>query len=160
RSRLKEGRLGVIAFWNRRTLETEFGRIRRGHARIHRTEKIPDRRGVVSRVIWKNAVTADAAEPSVLQNDLYRDRIENVKVHPWTNEQIQVPDAKAFRSMSRASLFLSNICMGARETLAPYLSKSPFSVGIYCAIENGPIDVASTREILDNQPRLVFAEAY
>jgi hypothetical protein len=65
--------------------------------------------------------------------------------------------------MSRASLFLSSWAEEMKPVLAPFLDQSPFSVGIYCAVENGPIDGPSTSEILkrsSDQFDFVFAEAY
>ncbi len=74
-----------------------------------------------------------------------------------------MPDPKAMRSMSRAALFLSSMATDIKKTLEPYLSQSPFSVGIYCAVENGPIDGPSTSEILKRSTEFFdfqFAEAY
>ncbi|NTU50353.1 MAG: hypothetical protein HGA87_05655 [Desulfobulbaceae bacterium] len=59
------------------------------------------------------------------------------------------PDRRAHRSMSRAGLFLSFACLQLQSALLPFLDASPFSVGIYCAIENGPVDMRSTVEMLD-----------
>jgi len=115
----------------------------------------------MSRVIWQKLLVPDeSVKASTLMDDSYKEQVENVCLHPWANADIVCPDRKAFRSMSRASLFLSHVCMHAKEALAPYLSSSPFSVGIYCAVENGPIDAASTVQIIASKNTLPFYEAY
>jgi hypothetical protein len=62
--------------------------------------------------------------------------------------------------MSRASIFLSHICAHAKEVLAPFLQESPFSVGIYCAVENGPIDAPSTAKIIAQNDPAHFSDYY
>lgn len=117
----------------------------------------------MSQVVWHKLLVPGPEVPkSVLRDESYQEIVENVRMHPWANNEIAIPDAKAFRSMSRASLFLAHVCYEARSVLAPYLERSPFSVGIYCAVENGPIDPASTQKILspDGAAKLGFAEAY
>lgn len=115
----------------------------------------------MSKILWKNILKPDLqAEVTDLQDDTYKDLVNNVRVYPQASSEISIPDPKAFRSMSRAAVFLSHICMQAQETLAPFLQKSPFSVGIYCAVENGPIDGPSTAKILAQSDPTQFAEHY
>lgn len=117
----------------------------------------------MSQMIWQKLLVPGADAPkTVLRDESYNEIVENVCFHPWASNQIPIPDAKAFRSMTRAALFLTYVSYEAREVLAPYLARSPFSVGIYCAVENGPIDAASTLKIIgpDGEPKLGFAEAY
>ena len=103
----------------------------------------------MSRVLWKRHLTPENSAPvETLLDDNYRSAVENVKRLPFASQDIVIPDPKAFRSMSRASLLLSNICMEAQPHFAAQVAKDPFSVGIYCAVENGPIDAPSTAKIL------------
>ncbi|NTU97968.1 MAG: hypothetical protein HGA62_09175 [Chlorobiaceae bacterium] len=61
--------------------------------------------------------------------------------------QAALPDRKVYRSMSRAGVLLSLACLELQPALKPLLAISPFSVGIYCALENGPVDLKSTFEM-------------
>lgn len=115
----------------------------------------------MSQILWRNILLPDLqAEVTDLQDETYKDRVDNVRLYPKPSSEITIPDPKAFRSMSRAAIFLSHVCMQAQETLAPFLQKSPFSVGIYCAVENGPIDGPSTAKILAQEDHTQFAEHY
>jgi hypothetical protein len=116
----------------------------------------------MSQMIWNRLLTPPEDAPSaVLRGDVYSDIVEDVRFHPWSNQEIEIPDPKAFRSMSRASLMTAHVCWQAKDVLAPYLARSPFSVGIYCAVENGPIDAPSAAKILGpDGEKLGFAEAY
>lgn len=115
----------------------------------------------MSRVIWKNLLLPDLQSvPTTLHDPDYQDVVENVRFYPEESSKISIPDAKAFRSMSRASIFLSHICVPAREAMSSFLQESPFSIGIYCAVENGPIDAPSTNKILQQNAPEKFAEFY
>jgi hypothetical protein len=70
-----------------------------------------------------------------------------------------LPDRRVHRSMSRAALLLSLVCLELQPSLKPFLDRSSFSIGIYCAIENGPIDLSSTVEML-HVPESEYAEQY
>lgn len=116
----------------------------------------------MSKMVWSKLMvpSVDVAR-TVLKDEVYKDIVEDVKPHEWASNQIPIPDPKAFRSMTRASLMLTYVCYEAKEILAPYLAKSPFAVGVYCAVENGPIDAPSTARILSEEgQKLGFAEAY
>lgn len=103
----------------------------------------------MSRVLWRRHVAPEHSAPvETLLDDTYRSAVENVKRLPVASQDIAIPDPKAFRSMSRASLLLTNICMEAQPHFAAQVAIDPFSVGVYCAVENGPIDAPSTAKIL------------
>jgi hypothetical protein len=116
----------------------------------------------MSKMIWHRLLTPPESAPkTVLKDDVYNDIVEDVLFLPWSNQEITIPDPKAFRSMSRASLMMAHVCWYSKDILAPYLAKSSFSIGIYCAVENGPIDAPSTAKILSVEgEKLGFAEAY
>lgn len=116
------------------------------------------------RVLWEKLWIPNLeTETQVWEDKTFQDQIPNVRRVETENGDIAVPDPKAMRSMSRASLFLSSMVDEMKLQLQPYLDQSPFSVGIYCAVENGPIDGPSTAEILNRSTEkfdLQFAEAY
>lgn len=115
-------------------------------------------------LLWQKVWLPDlSAEPQVWEDKTFQDQIPNIRRVAAENAEILIPDPKALRSMSRASLFMSGLAGEMKSFLDPYLEKSPFSVGIYCAVENGPIDGPSTAEILNRSTEafdLKFAEAY
>lgn len=116
------------------------------------------------KVLWQKLWIPDLNESSEnWEDETFTDTIANVRRIPIENSDISVPDPKAMRSMSRASILMSGMAEEMRPILQPYLEKSPFSVGIYCAVENGPIDGPSTAEILNRSTEkfdFQFAEAY
>ncbi len=115
----------------------------------------------MSRVCWQKTLLPNLESPAgVWESPFYKDQILNVRAYEEDSAKISIPDAKAFRSMSRASVFMSSLCMQASEILRPFLNRSPFSVGVYCAVENGPIDAASTAKILEQNDPAQFAEFY
>ncbi len=115
----------------------------------------------MSQIIWKKTLLPDLSSASTnLQDESYRDQVANVRLFPVASQEITIPDPKAFRSMSRASIFLSHLAMQAQEELSRFTSQSPFSVGIYCAVENGPIDAPSTVKILAQNDSAGFGDYY
>lgn len=115
----------------------------------------------MSQIVWQSLLLPDLnVEPTVLKDANYQNEILNVRAYPEASEKILIPDPKAFRSMSRASLFLSHVGQKAEEFIKPFLAKSPFSVGIYCAVENGPIDAPSTNRIIQQQNPAQFSDFY
>ncbi len=116
------------------------------------------------KTLWQKIWIPDlSAAPQVWNDKTFGDEIPNVRRVGAENNDIEVPDPKAMRSMSRASLFMSGMAEEMKPYLAPYLERSPFTVGIYCAVENGPIDGPSTAEILNRSTEAFdfqFAEAY
>lgn len=116
------------------------------------------------KTLWQKMQIPDLTLPAQAWDDaVFGESIANVRRVGVESSDIVVPDPKAFRSMSRASLFLSSWAEEMKPILASYLEQSPFSVGIYCAVENGPIDGPSTAEILkrsSDQFDFIFAEAY
>ena len=116
------------------------------------------------KILWQKIWLPDFnRETEAWVDDSFQDQIPNIRRVSSLNSEINVPDPKAVRSMSRASLFLSAYADELKVVLSPYLEKSPFSVGIYCAVENGPIDASSTVEILNRSSEvfdITFAEAY
>ena len=117
----------------------------------------------MSRVLWAEAlVPANDATPQSLSPEIYGEfGIHIPATFPlmMANTDIPLPDGRAYRSMSRAAVLMSAVCLKAESVLAPYLAQDPFSVGLYCAVDNGPTDYPSTRE-LNSVSREEFAERY
>lgn len=116
----------------------------------------------MSKMLWSNALVpgSDVMEQSY-SNEHYGSLlvIPRVKTLPIEERSAPLPDRKVYRSMSRAGVLLSLACLEGRSVMQPFLDKSPFDIGIYCAIENGPVDLASAKAMLDVS-REDFAEQY
>ncbi len=114
----------------------------------------------MSQMIWKKYLAPDFSQPSeTLFDEHFKSSVENVKKYPVASQDMAIPHPKAFRSMSRASVMLSHLAMEAQPHFAEQGAKDPFSIGIYCAVENGPIDAPSTAKISE-LPTAQFIEAY
>jgi hypothetical protein len=51
--------------------------------------------------------------------------------------------------MNRTAVLLSLVCLKAESTLRKFLDEDPFSVGAYCALENGSFDFESAKAMKD-----------
>ena len=49
--------------------------------------------------------------------------------------------------MSRTGVLLSLVCLDGQSFVKPLVDRSPFSVGMYCALENGPVDLQSAKKM-------------
>jgi hypothetical protein len=110
---------------------------------------------------WSHALTP-SSEPRDRVYDIYGEdfQVERAIAFGEKDEElVQLPDGRAYRSLSRAGLLLVKAGLPAREVLAPWLDSDPFSVGIYCAIENGPNDYPSGKSMA-HTPLEEFAAQY
>jgi hypothetical protein len=117
---------------------------------------------IVSRLQWAHVLTPSSAEPRDRTYDIYGDefRVPQTAAFAEKDEDlVQLPDGRAYRSLSRAGLLLVAAGLPARGVLAPLVQTDPFSVGIYCAIENGPNDYRSAKS-MSHTPPGEFASAY
>lgn len=118
----------------------------------------------MSRLVWAKALvpaanaTADAyaAAPYDATPEAAAARALRL---PVDNKDIAIPDGRAYRSMSRAALFLADTCLKAEPLLKATLERDPFRVGFYAAVDSGPIDYASSVELGTVAPE-DFAERY
>ena len=116
----------------------------------------------MSQIIWSASITPNENAPlASLVSEYYpqMDALKEMQAIPATDRDITIPNPRAFRSMSRASLLLASVCQGAEDLIKPYLEKDPFSVGVYCAVENGPIHLPTTAAMTDLEEG-TFAETY
>lgn len=106
----------------------------------------------MSEIIWKKAlIPPKDLAPGTLKSEFYGDKlvVENTKALDFNEREAPLPDRRAFRTMSRAAMMLSVVGLEAKELIAPTLEKDAFKVGIYFAVENGPVDVESTFKMKD-----------
>ena len=106
----------------------------------------------MSKILWSDTLTpgAEIAAQDFV-SPLYGEqlRVPNTKTMPLVERDAALPDPRVFRSMSRAAILLSLVGLKAKPVLDEYLKRDPFSVGIYCAVENGPVDFDSAKQIYD-----------
>jgi hypothetical protein len=61
--------------------------------------------------------------------------------------------------MSRNACLLTHASMGCREILAPVLNQDPYSVGLFCAVENGSLEYDIVKQVIA-APFESFANEY
>ncbi len=116
----------------------------------------------MSRILWSDALLpGDDIPAREFISEYYDGRIclEKTRALPLIDRQADLPDRRVYRSLSRAGILLSLVCLKAREELNLFLDRDPFSVGVYCAVENGPVDFALTKEMVGVSGDS-FAETY
>lgn len=119
-------------------------------------------RQFMSKILWSQALIPGENIPVKEFVSEYYDgeiRIEKTKALPIIDRQADLPDRRVYRSLSRVGILLSLVCLNAREALNIFLRNDPFSVGVYCAVENGPVDFAAAKQML-NVPKEAFADSY
>ncbi len=106
----------------------------------------------MSEIVWRKAMIPSKDLPATtFKTEFYGEKltVENTKNLDFNEREAPLPDRRAFRTMSRAAMMLSVVGLDAKEVIAPVLEKDPFKVGIYFAVENGPVDVESTFKMKD-----------
>ncbi len=103
----------------------------------------------MSKILWAKALVPPAGTERSVVPEAFSERMKVAKAAPIpvATLDIKLPDPRAIRSMSRAAALMSHVCLDAAEALKPFLATDPFSVGVYCAVENGPVDVASSKQL-------------
>jgi hypothetical protein len=116
----------------------------------------------LSRMQWANALRPSSPDSRDRVYEIYDDefRVPRTAAFAQKDEElVQLPDGRAYRSLSRAGLLLVAAGLPAHGVLAPLVEGDPFSVGIYCAIENGPNDYGSAKHMIHTPPA-EFSTAY
>jgi hypothetical protein len=86
--------------------------------------------------------------------------VPRAAVFPQSDEAlVELPDARAYRALSRAGLLLIAAGLRCRDVLAPFLKEDAYAVGIYCALEMGPNDFNCAKQMVDTSPEQ-FAATY
>ena len=116
----------------------------------------------MSKILWSSTLvpgTDVIAKPYTSEYYGESLRIPMTKSLALEESKAPLPDRKVYRSMSRAGVLLSRVCLDGQLVIKPFLDTSPFCVGIYAALENGPVDLKSTHEMIDVSQE-DFAEQY
>jgi hypothetical protein len=117
----------------------------------------------MSRVLWKRALVPppdNAAEDATWEVHPAALRVPRTRRVPLGDEAlVELPDARAYRALSRAGLLLQAVGLQSRSVLEPFVATDPYGVGLYCAMESGPNDYRCAREMIDT-PAEEFAASY
>jgi hypothetical protein len=118
----------------------------------------------MSQLAWKNAILPSLDQsPEERIFDVYEQvdfRVPRTIPLPLSDEEIvQLPDPRSFRALSRAGLMLNAVGLKCQGILAPLVEEDPFSVGVYCAMQNGPEDYSSAKQMVNTPPE-DFARTY
>ena len=105
----------------------------------------------MSRIVWKKALVpqVEATESYSPEGYISGFGIDKVARIPIAETDIELPDRRVYRSMSRAAVFMSRLCLDAFPVIQSSIERNPYSVGIYCAVENGPSDFLSAARLLN-----------
>lgn len=106
----------------------------------------------MSRILWKQTMLPPAgATAAPFSSSFYGDKlnISRTKAVEFDERSAELPDRRASRTMNRAAMMLSVLGMKGKETIQPQLAKDPFKVGVYFAVENGPVDYDSAYAMKD-----------
>ncbi len=116
----------------------------------------------MSEILWRHCVTPAPEVP-------ISDRVYEVYDPPLVvgrtravalpnRKLVELPDRRAYRSLSRAGVLLAAAGLPAREVLSPFLEHDRYRVAIYCALDPGPQNYRAARELSD--VREGFAEGF
>lgn len=106
----------------------------------------------MSEVVWRRSMVPNReTPPRELTWEYYGEslKVAQTKALDFNEREAELPDRRAFRQMSRAAMMLSVLGMEAKSHLIPVLERDPFKVGIYFAVENGPVDFESSYKMRD-----------
>ncbi len=116
----------------------------------------------MSQVLWAKSLKPGANVPAENYRSEYHPQAPvPLRIKRWPAETggIPLPDPRVVRSVSRAAVLMLSLCLEAKDRLAEQLAADPYSVGIYAAVENGPVDFPSLLKIYQAPPKS-FAENY
>lgn len=118
----------------------------------------------MSRILWKQAKRPEPGEmPQSHVYGVYENfdfRIPRTCAFPVPDEDIvELPEPRIFRALNRSGLLLAAVGLESRSVLAGFLAEDPFSVGLYCAMQDGPDDYNSGKQMVDVPPE-DFARIY
>lgn len=117
----------------------------------------------MSLVVWSRAVVPGPDErPAPVTFALYDPPLHaapTVALPIADRDLVELPEPRALRSMTRAALLLAAAGLPGRDVLRPLVERDPFAVGVYCALESGPIDPRSAHGAPDGS-HAEFAGVY
>jgi hypothetical protein len=117
----------------------------------------------LSTILWKRALvpSSDDAAGDVTW-DVYGAALRvprALRIPVPDQDLVELPDPRAYRSLSRAGLLLTAVGLQSLDVVRPFVAGDPYGVGVYCAIEWGPNDYNCARQMVDSPPE-DFAACY
>ncbi len=107
----------------------------------------------MSRISWFHRLTPPPEAPiEAVRYEVYDPPlvIERTRSLPTpTRKLVDLPDRRAYRSLSRAGVMLSAVGLPVQELLAPEIERDPYRVGLYCAFDAGPQNYEACRDLLE-----------
>ena len=113
------------------------------------------------KLVWSQVLIPPLQDEPILYNtDLLSEFTKKIRVKPLKidHASVELPETISRRTLSRAGILLACASLDSIEPLKPFLARDPFSVGLYCAMEPGPVDFQAAR--LMNTSEKSFAEVY
>jgi len=110
----------------------------------------------MSNILWKNSLRAPQSQMQQSNvYDLYEGKLcvhgaETIPAQP--EEIVELPDSRSYRALSRAGILLAAAGLKSQAALAPFIADDPFAVGMYCAMEVGPNDYNSAKQMIHATP--------
>jgi hypothetical protein len=107
-------------------------------------------------LVWSNRLIPSEETPVVAKTfAIYPDGLSVPGTRSIDRDEkdlCDLPDRRAIRSMSRASIMLSGVCLEGNDKIATIVKANAFDMGIYCAINHGPEDYQCAKDLLDTPP--------
>ena len=116
----------------------------------------------MSEIVWADSWLPDSSAPDVDYESPFLAAAKEVGPVRRINAEtarIPMPDPRVSRSIRRAAVLMASVCLRAKPLLDAYLAANPYSVGVYVAVENGPLDYESVKA-LQGVPSSAFGEQY
>src|SRR4051812_13655358 len=114
-------------------------------------------------MIWSNFVapTGDNLERKDIPVPCFEPApiVSGVQCFKQENKDFALPDRRAARSMARNACLLTHASIGAAQHIKEYLTDDPFSVGLYCAVENGSLEYDIVKQVI-SAPFENFGDEY
>ncbi len=128
----------------------------------------------MSEILWRHPVVPPADAPVEDRAfELYDPTlvVPRTRAIPQPNRKlVELPDRRAYRSLSRAGVLLCAAGLPARDALAPFLGRDRYRAGVYCALDPGPQNYRGAAQLVDvfddfaeqyrrrNHPKLYFTQ--
>lgn len=102
----------------------------------------------------------DEQAPELFKTELFSTFPQGIQVQTlsFNHHEAPLPGSVSRRSLSRSGVMLVSVSLPAEKVLKPFLDQDPFSVGVYCALEPGPVDFAAARKMAGSNEN--FGELY
>lgn len=115
----------------------------------------------MAQIVWSQYLRPPAKAASFnFKSDLFPKFPKDilVKALDINHTTVELPEGITRRTLSRAGILLAYVCRDSLEVLKPFIAQDPFSVGLYSAIESGPVDFQAAQ--IMNKSDKSFSEGY